>query len=458
MKRYEVYKPSGVSWFGDIPSHWKVVKLRQILHPVSEKNHPSLPLLSVVRERGVIVRDINDKESNHNYVPDDLSGYKLVKEGQFAMNKMKAWQGSYGVSQYTGIVSPAYFVFDLDLVEDKDFFHYAIRSKTYVDFFAHASDGVRVGQWDLSLNKMKEIPFAIPPTDEQLQIVKYLNWQIKEIRKVIGAKKKQIALLREQEHSIIQDSIFGGIDGAEKTSCDINWINKIPKNWKTTRIKYLFDMRDERNYKPLSEVNLLSLYTGKGVVQNVDIEYKSGNKARTADNYKIVHVDDIVVNIILCWMGSIGRSNYNGVTSPAYDVYVPRDNICSRYYHYLFRLPVFSDECKKVGHGIMAMRWRTYSPEFRNIYVPEAPYEEQIKIADWLDERLKVFEDCIKALEKEITLLHELRTKLISEVVTGQIDVRDIEVPEYECAEEIADDEFDENNDLRSEMENDEDE
>ena len=99
-------RDSGVKWLGDIPAHWNTIKLRQILHPVSVKNHPELPLLSVVRERGVIIRDVDDKESNHNYVPDDLSGYKMVKKGQFAMNKMKAWQGSYGVSDYTGIVSP----------------------------------------------------------------------------------------------------------------------------------------------------------------------------------------------------------------------------------------------------------------------------------------------------------------------------------------------------------------
>lgn len=104
-------KYSGVKWLGDIPAHWETIKLRQLLHPVSVKNHPDLPLLSVVREQGVIVRDVSDKEANHNFIPDDLSGYKVVRKGQFAMNKMKAWQGSYGISDYTGIVSPAYFIF-----------------------------------------------------------------------------------------------------------------------------------------------------------------------------------------------------------------------------------------------------------------------------------------------------------------------------------------------------------
>lgn len=115
-------KDSGVKWLGDIPAHWNVTKLRQILHPVSEKNHPEFPLLSVVREQGVILRDVEDKEANHNFIPDDLSGYKVVRKGQFAMNKMKAWQGSYGVSDYTGIVSPAYFIFDIAFENLKDIY------------------------------------------------------------------------------------------------------------------------------------------------------------------------------------------------------------------------------------------------------------------------------------------------------------------------------------------------
>ena len=146
------------AWLGTVPYHWQELKLRQILFSFSKKNYPNMPLLSVVREKGVITRNIEDKEENHNYIPDDLSGYKLVKRGQFAMNKMKAWQGSYGVSAYDGIVSPAYFVFDIRYNMNTDFFDRAIRSKAYVSYFGQASDGIRVGQWDLSMSRMKEIP------------------------------------------------------------------------------------------------------------------------------------------------------------------------------------------------------------------------------------------------------------------------------------------------------------
>lgn len=201
-------KPSGIDWLGDIPAHWKMIKLRQLLHPVSEKNHPELPLLSVVREQGVIVRNVDDIEGNHNYIPDDLSGYKLVKKGQFAMNKMKAWQGSYGISQYTGIVSPAYFVFDVSF-KNLEYFHYAIRSKVYVNFFAQASDGIRVGQWDLSIPKMKEIPFLVPPENEQKAIVDFIPKISEKYDRQIEKLQKQIELLTEQKNKLIAEIVMG---------------------------------------------------------------------------------------------------------------------------------------------------------------------------------------------------------------------------------------------------------
>lgn len=204
-------KYSGIKWLGDIPAHWKITKLRQILHPVSEKNHPDFPLLSVVREQGVILRNIEDKEANHNFIPDDLSGYKVVRKGQFAMNKMKAWQGSYGVSDYTGIVSPAYFIFDIAF-ENLEYFHYAIRSKVYVNFFAQASDGIRVGQWDLQMDKMKEIPFIVPPADEQIAIVKHIKQALPQYDAAIEKLTEEVAVLEEYKNKIIADTVTGKID------------------------------------------------------------------------------------------------------------------------------------------------------------------------------------------------------------------------------------------------------
>jgi type I restriction enzyme S subunit len=151
----------------------------------------------------------------------------------------------------------------------------------------------------------------------------------------------------------------------------MSWYGTLPAHWEALRIKNLFSLRDERNFKPLSEVRLLSLYTAIGVKPHDEIERVAGNVAVTADNYKKVYKDDIVVNIILCWQGAVGVSKHDGVTSPAYDVYKAKsDCVNVDYFNYLFRTPLFSGECYKAGRGIMAMRWRTYSNEFTAITVP----------------------------------------------------------------------------------------
>jgi type I restriction enzyme S subunit len=170
-----------------------------------------MPLLSVTRENGVILRYIDDYESNHNFIPDDLSGYKFVRKGQFVINKMKAWQGSYGVSEYDGIVSPAYFVFNLKF-ENKEFFHFAIRSRIYVNFFAQFSDGIRTGQWDLSMQKLKHIPFFVPPAEEQAEILKVVPSQIAAIDKMIAALKDEISYVAELRTKIIADVVTGKVD------------------------------------------------------------------------------------------------------------------------------------------------------------------------------------------------------------------------------------------------------
>ena len=203
-------KDSGISWIGKVPEHWECSTLRKHLRFVSDKGHPDEQLLSVTREQGVIIRNTESKEENHNVIPSDLSDYKLVRKGQFAINKMKSWQGSYAVSSYTGIVSPAYYVCDLDF-ENKEFFSIAIRSKAYVPFFTMYSKGIRVDQWDLSPIGLKTIPFFIPPKEEQDTIVSFLKKKIESIDTQISSIEKQIANLNEYKQSLISDVVTGKV-------------------------------------------------------------------------------------------------------------------------------------------------------------------------------------------------------------------------------------------------------
>ena len=204
-------KESGIEWIGQIPAHWEVTQLRKYLRLFSDKGHPDMDLLSVTREQGVIVRDITSKEENHNFIPDDLSSYKLIQKGQFAINKMKAWQGSYGVSKYKGIVSPAYYTCELNNI-DTEYFDVAIRSQAYIGFFTKYSKGIRSGQWDLSPDALKSIPFVEPPIVEQRAIVSYITDISEKIDSYITKLKEEINYLQEYKQRLISDVVTGKVD------------------------------------------------------------------------------------------------------------------------------------------------------------------------------------------------------------------------------------------------------
>lgn len=336
----------------------------------------------------------------------------------------------------TGIITSAYISLRSRTDLNSSYYCYLFKALDAQKMFHGMGTGIRL---TLSYNELKYLELPVPPREEQDQIVHFLDWKVSEINRLINIKRKEIERLEELKQTAIAQTVRKSFVDNTHVSSGVEWIGEIPKHWSVKKIKTLFSLRDERNYKPLNEVNLISLYTKLGVVQNKDVNYASGNHARTADGYKIVYKNDIIVNIILCWMGAIGMSNYNGVTSPAYDIYIPHKGICSKYFHYLFRTKRFSGECYKAGKGIMAMRWRTYSPQFKNIEVPVPPEIEQIQIADYLDELCAKFDDSIQLINQEIERLREFKTRLISDVVTGKIDVRGIEIPEYEYTAEVAD-------------------
>ncbi|MDE5861981.1 MAG: restriction endonuclease subunit S, partial [Ruminococcus sp.] len=220
---------------------------------------------------------------------------------------------------------------------------------------------------------------------------------------------------------LITETVTKGLNkNVEMKDSGVEWLGDIPEHWEIQKIKRLFTLRDEKNYRPLSEVQLLSLYTEIGVFPHGEHKEK-GNKAVNADEYKIVKKNDIVVNILLAWMGAIGVSDYEGVTSPAYDVYIPEmSKVVPHYYHYVLRTQEIANECYKYGRGIQAMRWRTYSNEFKQIIVPNPPIKEQEEISAYLDGKCKSIDKIISLKNQQIDLLKEYKKSLIYEYVTGK--------------------------------------
>ena len=282
-------------------------------------------------------------------------------------------------------------------------------------------DSVSIATWSISLWKEQKLP--LPYYHEQKYLADYLDSKCSKIDEIIEKQQAIIKKLKEYKFSIITEAVTKGINpDVELKDSTIDMCEQIPVHWGISQNRYLFLLRDEKNYKPLEEVRLLSLYTDLGVFPHGEQEER-GNKAVKAEGYKVVYENDIVVNIILAWMGAIGRSAYDGVTSPAYDIYKPNENVCSRYYHYLYRTKPFSAECYKYGRGIMAMRWRTYSSEFKSIKVPVPPYIEQCQIADYLDSKCEMLDKTIADRNKAIDILQEYKKSLIYEVVTGKKEV-----------------------------------
>lgn len=417
-------KDSGIEWIGEIPKEWKIDKIKYHLKRNEPKNHGNAIVLSVYRDYGVIPKDSRD--DNHNVTSEDTSKYKYVKKGQLVINKMKAWQGSLAVSDYNGIVSPAYFIYDFtDEEYNHKYFHYLVRS-CYKEEFKRISGGIREGQWDLSPEAFANTLALLPPLVEQKYIANYLDIQCSEIDATAEDIQKEISLLEDYKKSVITEAVTKGLNpDAEMKDSGIEWIGEVPKHWGTIRIGNAFSIRNERNYLPMEQVQLLSLYSGKGVFPTGEEGTTNrGNHAQTVADYKIVKKNDIVVNIILAWMGSLGISNYNGVVSPAYDVYIPNEEkVVPHYYHYVFRTSGIANECYRYGRGIMMMRWRTYSSEFKRIHVPFPPLEEQQQIADYLDSKCSEIDAIIADKKRQRGILADYKKSLIYEYVTGKKEV-----------------------------------
>lgn len=203
-------KPSGSDWIGDIPQHWNLKPLRNFITLISpeKKGLNDYLLLSVTRDRGVIVRGERGEDGNNNRIPEDLSNYKVVHKNQFVVNKMKAWMGSYGVSDFDGIVSPAYYICSVHDIYEL-FFSLAIRCKMYTNFFWKYSKGIRVDQWDMSPLALKEIPFVTPPKNEQKEITEYLDEKCSKIDSIIEKIKLKIERLKELKRSLINEVVTG---------------------------------------------------------------------------------------------------------------------------------------------------------------------------------------------------------------------------------------------------------
>lgn len=432
IQRYESYKPSGVEWLGDIPSHWDLKPLRAITKLKADRNRPDLSVLSVYREYGVILKDSRD--DNHNATSLDTSNYKVVKPGDLVVNKMKAWQGSMGVSAHEGIVSPAYITCSTNAERVRPgYLHYLLRSALLIGVYNALSYGVRVGQWDMHYEDFKQILIPLPSLDAQDKIVTFLAQKTIEIDAAIAKKERLIDLLQEQKGVLINHAATRGLNPNVPMRSGLEWIEQAPAHWETFPLKHVSTVQGGltlgKNY-PKSQGVKSYPYLRVANVQDGFLDLTKITEinlpVREAKNY-FLQTGDILVTEGgdidklgrgNCWYGEIDEClHQNHVFAvrmtrkvlPEYVSLITGVAYARRYFTTTANKTTNLASTNKTKLGNLPL------------FVP--PEEEQKDILAYCNDIKAKFEALTKNVVKEIAALKEMKNILITESVTGKIKI-----------------------------------
>lgn len=435
--RYEKYKKSISPFLEEIPFHWKETYLSHAYSLSSDTGHTEEQLLSVFLDKGVVSYSSTDQKQAHK-PSEDMSKYQLVNPGDFVINNQQAWRGSVGISRYKGIVSPAYYIWRPRKDNNPYYMNYLFRDHYIIDQFVLASKGVGSIQRQVYVPYMKRIILSIPPREEQNQIVRYLDWQVSKINKLIHGYQRQIKLLEERRQTVIDRAVTKGVrHGRQMQSMQANWMGDIPADWKMIPSKRLFLESKERKHPDDKPATASQKY---GIILQEDY-MKSENKriviaTQGLDDWKHVEPDNFVISL-RSFQGGIERSEIFGCVTWHYIVLLPQKYVVPRYFKWLLKSKSYIKALQGTSEFIRDGQDLRYS-NFVKVDLPLIPTSEQEEIADYIEQETAKIDRAIPVLEKEIELLKEYRTRLISDVVTGQMDVRNVEVPEYTPEEDIA--------------------
>ena len=423
LSPYPAMKDSGVPWLGQVPEHWEVYKLKHltrfyngIAFKPGDWSDSGIPIIRI--------QNLNGSDQFNYTKRSDLPSFLRVHPGDLLFS----WSGNRGTSFGPFIWSRSFdgylnqHIFKLDGYSlNRIYFARLLRAVTR--HIEEQSHGI-IGLVHVTKPELGAVMVPVASLPEQAAIVRFLDHYDRKIRRYIRAKQKLIKLLEEQKQAIIHRAVTRGLDPHVRLKpSGVEWLGDIPEHWGVERTKNLFRLRTQKSGSAHG-LELLSIYTHIGVRPRKDLEER-GNKASTTDDYWIVRKGDIISNKLLAWMGAVGVSEYEGVTSPAYDILMPIRRLCSVFYHHLFRTNLYLQMFKQRSRGIMEMRLRLYFDQLGQIPLLVPPVEEQFAIvASCVDETADL-EKTIDVTRREISLLREFRTRLIADVVTGKLDVRE---------------------------------
>jgi type I restriction enzyme S subunit len=422
LKPYPEYKESGLPWLGHVPGHWGLVPNRGLIRRrkvLVGKHHSDYQLLSLTKQ-GVIIRDISAGKGKFS---SDMGTSQEVRNGDlvFCLFDVPETPRTVGLSRHDGMITGAYTVFE----------SLGRGSSEYFELFYRAMDDRKLLS-PLYSGLRNTIPAEIflgtktpqPPPTEQAAIVRFLDWANGRLERAIRAKRKVIALLNEQKQAIIHRAVTRGLDPSVPLKpSGIPWLGDIPQHWEIIRNMALFAHRVEAGNQdlPILQVSLRSGITAEALDQF------GRPKKLIADpmKYKRIYKGDIAYNTMRMWQGAVGVSPCDGLVSPAYVVLSPRTGTCAEYYDFIFHTNVYKQQVNSQSTGIVSDRNRLYWDSFKQMPNICLPFNEQVKIVEFLLSETSNLSTVIFNRQREIDLLREYRIRLVADVVTGKLDVRE---------------------------------
>lgn len=423
--KYDSYTILNDSIVNEIPSHWNIGRMGRELRRIKLTGFENEDLLSVYRDYGVIPK--SSRDDNYNKASDDLSSYQLVLPGNLVINKMKAWQGSLGVSKYRGICSPAYHTYTKKHIGsfDDDYLHYLLRSDLYIHQYLKYSKGIRVNQWDLDPDSFTQIPLIKPPLIEQKSIAKFLNQKISEIDYQIKIQEKFIKILTEKKQAVISLAVFRGLNPlSEMKDSNIEWIGRVPCHWLIKKFTQCVSIRNGL-VDPKDEVFLDMVLIAPNHIEKETgriLNYETVREQSADSNKYLVRNGEIIYSKIRPSLAKATLSPLELCLCSA-DMYPlkPLKGIDAEYFLYLLLSKEFTQKTVLDSERVaMPKVNRETLSQYR---IPVPPESEQAAIVTFIKKSLSEIDLILGKAESLNHSLKEKKSSLISNAVTGKIKV-----------------------------------
>lgn len=439
LKPYAEYKDPGVSWLGKVPSHWQIARSKRLFTARKELARPDDLQLSATQAYGVIAQSLYEERTGYRVVKISmhLDKRRHVERDDFIIS-MRSFQGGLERAWSTGAIRSSYVVLKPEAQVEAAYFMYLFKSVPYIAALRATGDFIRDGQ-DLNYNNFCGVDLPLAPPAEQAAIGRFLNWSNGRIERTLSAKRKVIALLLEQKQAIIHRAVTKGLNAnVQLKSSGIPWMGDIPMHWEVRRFRTLVRGIDQ-GVSPLA-VGFLAEGNSWGVLKSGCVNrgtFRETEHKRLASDFAIdpaiaVAVGDVLISRACgspSLVGSVGRVRslrYRLILSDKTFRATFRPTVDPDFMVYAMNCRYYRHQVEQAISGAEGMANNLPLSSLKDFRFAVPPLDEANNIARRIDIETSVIDRRVEALEAEILLLREYRTRLTADVVTGSLDVREV--------------------------------